>query len=34
MSVKERIMAIRLAEKIKKNPDFAKKIKVEVSFHP
>ena len=28
MSVKERILAIRLAEKAKKNPGFLKEIKV------
>ncbi len=32
MNVKSRIITIRLMEKIKKKPDYAKKIRVSVKF--
>ena len=32
MSIKQRILAIKLSDKIKKNPSFAKDLGVEVKF--
>lgn len=32
MSIKQRIIAIRLSDKIKKNPSLAKELGVEVKF--
>lgn len=32
MSVRTRILMIKLSEKLKKNPDYAKKIRVEIEF--
>ena len=32
MSIKQRILAIKLSDKIRKNPSFAKELGVEVKF--
>ena len=32
MSIKQRILAIKLSDKIRKNPEFAKELGVEVKF--
>lgn len=33
MSVRSRILMIQLSEKLKQNPDYAKKIGVNIEFH-